>query len=252
VTLAPESLLILGAAVGLPVCYALAIARARAAERLPATASVACVLWGALAASHAAAALNDALGTTLLEGATGTRWLAQVVVGPFVEEAAKGIGLWIVLALLRRTTITLATGASAGALVGLGFAATENLGYYALAAVQGGPAGFARAVYLRGVVEGLNHATFTAATGAGIGRMRPWPDAAAGFAVAVVAHAVWNGIASSALSAALCGADASGRCATTPDAATLFATAPLLVAASVGPLAAALVWLARRERVASA
>jgi RsiW-degrading membrane proteinase PrsW (M82 family) len=42
-----------------------------------------------------------------------------------------------------------------GALAGLGFAATENLGYHTLAAVQGRRAGSGRrALYLRGLLRG--------------------------------------------------------------------------------------------------
>ena len=49
------------------------------------------------------------------------------------------------------------------------FAVGENATYYLLAAVQGGWEGLGRSVYLRGLVQGGNHAAFTAVVGAAVG-----------------------------------------------------------------------------------
>jgi protease PrsW len=206
-------------------------------------AGCAALAWGALVAAHAAAVVNDALA---IDGP-----LARVLAGALVEEAFKGAGVAVVLDGLARGAGA-AVGARTGALVGLGFAAVENAGYYAIAAVQGGPAGLARAVWLRGVVEGANHAAFTAATGAGVGAGRrrgtPWRSGLAALALAVAAHGLWNGVTSAALQTALCHADVAGRCAPAPDATTLVLTAPALVAVTLAPLVAAIAWMVRRDR----
>ena len=66
--------------------------------------------------------------------------------------------------------------------------------------------------------------------------------------LAVAAHAVWNALASVAITEALCGARTpDGPCAPAPDATTLFVTVPLLVLAAIGPLGLGLGWLVRRE-----
>jgi len=253
-----ESALILAAAVVPPVVFALVALRA-GGGRAVGLADVGAFLWGVLVAPVAATLMNDALGawTTRALGDATAGWFVPTMVAPLVEEGVKGMGVALVLTLAPGPNASVPGGILTGALVGLGFAATENVTYYTLAAVQAGYTGLGRAVYLRGVVEGLNHAAFTAATGAGIAwgrrRGRTLALGLAGFAVAVFAHAGWNGVTSRVITAALCNAPTpGGACALAPAATDLFVTAPLLVVASIGPLALGLGLFARRARRARA
>jgi RsiW-degrading membrane proteinase PrsW (M82 family) len=254
VPIGSESALILAAAVAPPVVIALVVLRL-GGGRAVGFADVGAFLWGALVAPVAATLMNDALGAwaTRVLGDATAGWAVPTIVAPLVEECVKGVGVALVLALAPGPTAGVPAGILTGALVGLGFAATENVTYYTLAAVQAGYAGLGRAVYLRGVVQGLNHAAFTAATGAGIawGRRRGRTIALGlgGLAVAVVAHAVWNGVTSRVITDALCNAPTpGGACARAPASTDLFVTAPLLVVASIGPLALGLGLFARRAR----
>jgi RsiW-degrading membrane proteinase PrsW (M82 family) len=211
-------------------------------------------LWGATVSVLAALGLNDA-------AARAAPALVPTVVAPAVEEICKASALVVVALLWRRAFDGVRAGVLYGALAGLGFAATENVSYYTLAAVQGGPPGLVRALYLRGLLQGLNHAAFTATTGAAAGhalaRRGPPVGRAAialgGLALAVAAHALWNAVASQAITRILCNAPSPGApCTPAPDPLDLVVTIPVLVAAFIGPLGAVLLALALRPRRAGA
>jgi RsiW-degrading membrane proteinase PrsW (M82 family) len=211
---------------------------------------LAALLWGASAAALAAQLVNDAALQAL------SRQLVTPLVGPLVEEAAKASALLFVVLVWPRILRGAREGIVLGALAGLGFAATENIGYYMLAAVQGGEPGLARALYVRGLLEGLNHAAFSAIVGAAAGHARAVAEpatrrratVAAGFGVAVAVHGTWNAVASSAITSLLCNAPADGAaCAPAPRPFDLLVSVPMLIAAFIGPLAALLVALALRD-----
>ena len=129
----------------------------------------------------------------------------------------------------------------------------ENASYLTVAAVQGGRVGLLSGMYLRGFVEGLTHAVFTAAVGAGLGwagRARAAKAAPVlGFAAAVGQHVAWNAVGSRAITVALCGAAFSGApCADRPAPEALFVTAPLITVACLGPGGVALLAVARAAR----
>ena len=177
--------------------------------------------------------------------------LGPVVGGPIVEELLKAVPL-VLLALGPAGGLDLI---ACGLLAGLGFAATENAHYLVLAAVQGGSEGLARGVYLRGALQGLNHAVFTGATGAGLALARVAPTVSLrviapclGFVLAVAQHSVWNGLVSGAVTHALCNATAASAACREPDAVDLLVTTPLLVAAGIGPGLIILVAIVRRAR----
>jgi RsiW-degrading membrane proteinase PrsW (M82 family) len=206
-------------------------------------------LWGAAAAALVASEVNDALLATALGDAV------PMLLGPAVEEIAKASALLVVLAVWPGELNDPLDGIVYGALAGLGFAATENLGYYTLAALQGGAPGLTRALWLRGLLQGLNHAAFTATVGAavgwacGAGGRRPARAAIVlvGLALAVLVHAVWNAVASDAITQVLCGAPTPGAaCTPDPAALDLLVTVPILVATFVGPLALMLFAIATR------
>jgi hypothetical protein len=140
-------------------------------------------------------------------------------------------------------TSTIVRGAVSGALVGIGFAMAENLQYLTLAAIQGGTMGLWHAAYLRGLLGGLQHATFTAATGVGLayGRQastagRRWLAAGLGLVAATAQHVIWNAVVAGTITELLCGAQQSGGpCQSSPDAVALFVTTPLLALVTVAP-----------------
>jgi len=172
---------------------------------------------------------------------------------PVVEEASKALALLLVTSLRGRPS-SVVDGILCGACVGIGFAMIENVGYFTLAVVQGGPLGLVRSVYLRGLVEGLNHASFTGAVGAGLAFARGATSVrarigapVAGFAAAVLQHVIWNLVASNAVMDVLCDPPiAGGSCRGAPTPLALFATVPLIVTLAIGPGVSALLVVAVR------
>ena len=231
------------AAIAPALAWAAVVVRvARPREPLPILAAL--FGWGAAVAAPFAETMNAPLGAHAL---------GPVFWGPLVEEGAKAFGLLVLLALARDSLRDVRSGIACGALVGLGFAAAENLAYHLIATVQGGGAGLARAVFLRGFLQGLNHATFTAATGAGLALVRTSPIGGlallVGFVAAVVHHGIWNGVASYAINDVLCGAPTpADACLASPTTAALFLWVPAMVVVFVAPAGAVLVALARREK----
>jgi hypothetical protein len=101
------------------------------------------------------------------------------------------------------------------------------------------------------VVEGPTHAVFSGAVGAGFGWTRQ-PGAARivapllGCAGAIGQHVLWNGVASHAITDAVCGAPVTGgACALVPPAHGLFLTAPAITVAFLGPGGLALLAVVR-------
>jgi RsiW-degrading membrane proteinase PrsW (M82 family) len=223
------------------------------------------LLWGAAGAVAIASPLNDlagALGATLV-GAETARWIVPAFVGPAIEELAKATGFLAVAAALagargvdRRPT-SVRSAIVIGALIGFGFAAAENVRYYTMAAVMGGPIGFVRAVYLRGLLQSGNHAAFTATVGAGVGWA--WTRATStaarlaaiglGLTAAIGLHVLWNGIVSDEIMDVLCNAPSPGAaCAAAPDAVDLLVGVPAIEAVFLVPIAAVLARIARRDK----
>ena len=235
--------------VAVALCHLAVVAWIAHVADVPLRPSVAmfAVVWGAGVAAPAAAAANELLQTHI------AGW--PLSGGPLVEEIVKAGILLGVLGLADVRGVR--TGIVLGALVGLGFAVTENLGYFLLARVQDGPAGLVRAIAIRGVVEGAVHPILTASTGAGLGIAmagRGVLPGVLGFVAAVAQHAVWNGVASPAASGILCnGVDVSGACRGDPDMYHLLVAVPAVVALALAPGVMGLILVARRTgSVASA
>jgi RsiW-degrading membrane proteinase PrsW (M82 family) len=133
--------------------------------------------------------------TYLGENATFELIILSVVIAPFTEEFAKGIGVYTV-----RDEITEEEdGLVYGAACGLGFSATENLLYGALAFVIGGWAGFFTLIIVRSIASTLLHASATSIMGYGIGKSLIWEDRSSVFPyymAAVGMHASFNLLAS--------------------------------------------------------
>lgn len=237
---------IIAAALVPEACFAALIALLDRRSPRPWVPLCAALLWGGTVAAFGSMMVND-LALRWLSPQRVSTWVA-----PLVEEAFKGSALIVVLLVWGDAWHGVREGIIFAALAGIGFAATENLGYYVLAAVQGGSAGLARALYLRGMLEGLNHAAFTATIGASAGYARAHcasrhaasRGVVGGLACAAAVHALWNVAFSPRINDILCNASAAGgACAAAPDVADLLVRVPALIALFIGPPAALLVLL---------
>jgi RsiW-degrading membrane proteinase PrsW (M82 family) len=165
--------------------------------------------WGAVIAVFFALFLNTAAWSffSLAADSDTSSILTAVAVAPFVEESAKGMLVLIALWFTRRHIDGVLDGMIFGALVGLGFAMTENITYFGAAYRDGGAASVGVLFVIRSMINGLGHAVWTSFTGAGVG----WARARHGRGIlrlivpvlgwcgAVMGHAVWNLFASIAI-----------------------------------------------------
>lgn len=171
-------------------------------EREPLPLLLAAFFWGAVPAVLAALAIEIALdpGTqhmldrSLLGGPSPT-----ALVAPVMEEIAKGVALLIVAVLIAREFDGILDGIVYGAVIGFGFAMTENTLYFIGAYSEQGWGWWGVIVMLRAVVFGFNHAFFTACTGIGFGlavltrrRAARWLFPLLGLAAAIFFHALHN------------------------------------------------------------
>jgi len=157
--------------------------------------------WGALVAVFFAIVINS-LGSAVVGAAYGEEaadFFGLVVSAPLVEEGAKALALLALFFWRRDEFDGVLDGIVYAAMVGLGFAMTENVQYYGAAVLEGNALG----VFLvRGLFSPFAHPLFTAMTGIGLGLVSRAPRPGArlllpplGFAVAVLLHAAWNSAA---------------------------------------------------------
>ena len=158
------------------------------------------VAWGAIA-SVAIALGVDAL-LALLVGGLGDAF-RSVVQAPLVEEVAKGVGLLLLYVGARRWFDGPVDGIVYGALIGAGFAFTENVQYFAVSFIEGGAVQVGGVFLLRAVLSPFAHVMFTSLTGFafGLAARRALRTGSAlryalpGLLGAIVLHALWNGSA---------------------------------------------------------
>lgn len=186
-------------------------------EREPITVVALMVVWGGTVACLFALPGNEFVNGLLPEQVRIV--FGPAIAAPVVEETAKGAALvlafWLSQVAARRLGAQafegLSDGLVYGAAVGMGFAFTEDIFYfYGLASQAGLHEGwdlFRSRVDFFGL-NMLGHSIFTGIFGAGLGAasviVRPGRRvlaAAGGFAAAVAAHAVHNGLVSAALAA---------------------------------------------------
>ncbi len=161
--------------------------------------------WGAGIAALTALIVNTADLVYVTQprlGASAGEYVAATFGAPVVEESLKGAVL-IGLLRWRRTELDgPADGVIYAAMVGLGFAMIENVGYYVNALVspeRGGIALLGYTFVLRGVVSPFLHPIFTAMTGLGVAyaanrrRGGSWA-VALGLLAAMTLHGTWNGL----------------------------------------------------------
>jgi protease PrsW len=156
-----------------------------------------CVLWGGTAAIVLALIANHSMFAILaaLYGEPAATLLSAVLVAPVAEEVAKGVVLVLLFYRARHDFDGLTDGVVYATMVGLGFAATENILYYGYAAGDGD---LAATFVIRGIISPYAHSLFTAMFGIGLGyaihrnglfaRLAPTLGLTAGMAL----HAIWN------------------------------------------------------------
>ena len=162
------------------------------------------IAWGAVA-SVAIALLVDLVLSWIFGGRDtyAAEVFGTVVQAPVVEELAKGLGVLIIYATARRAFDGPVDGIVYGALIGAGFAFTENIQYFAISWIEGGAEQASVTFFVRGIMSPFAHVMFTSVTGFALGlaarrgattgqAIGPW---LVGLAGAIALHAFWNGSA---------------------------------------------------------
>jgi RsiW-degrading membrane proteinase PrsW (M82 family) len=162
-------------------------------------------LWGAIFATAGGGEVSSLVqgSIELFTGKSGDA-LGATVLAPIFEEAFKGIGVALVAVV---TVVGLKEldgpldGAIYGGMIGLGFTLTEDILYVSRQYAVAGFGGLVVLLFMRTVLLGLSHCTFTALTGIGVGiaieakRTRTKLTAPLlGYLCAVALHAVHNAL----------------------------------------------------------
>jgi RsiW-degrading membrane proteinase PrsW (M82 family) len=173
-------------------------------EKEPVALLVLAFLWGAVPAALLslivellfAIPVGTALGTDTL----AADLLSASVSAPLVEESLKGIALIGLVIFFRMEFDDALDGIIYGAMIGFGFAFTENVFSYFLPILseEGIRTGMVN-ILMRSIVFGGNHALWSGITGAAIGYARWLPSwrqrilvPSAGWLLAVLLHAIHN------------------------------------------------------------
>jgi protease PrsW len=129
------------------------------------------LVWGAIAACGFAAAINTAVLWLLAQvmPATTAQAITACVCAPFVEEFWKGLGVLGVFYFLHREFDGVVDGVIYATFTALGFAAVENVTYYASANLTPHHSALAGTFLVRGVLAPWGHPLYTSMTGLGFG-----------------------------------------------------------------------------------
>lgn len=171
----------------------------------PLWALTAVLMWGAIAACGFSAVINSVVGGVahLFGGKSFGEVVGACISAPLVEEFFKGFAIFWMFYFRRRDFDGVVDGIIYATFVALGFAAIENVVYYARAAeldmAKGAGGALVGTVFIRGIVAPWGHPLYTAMTGIGFGIAREtrstakrWLAPLAGYAAAVFLHFVWN------------------------------------------------------------
>jgi RsiW-degrading membrane proteinase PrsW (M82 family) len=162
-----------------------------------------CLAWGAVGAVGLSV-VGDLLGQGAISFAVDRDFDDESVfnatatfVAPLVEEPAKALGLLFIYLFSKKRgheTLGPLRGAVFGGIIGLGFTLSEDIAYIVQGGTAAGGVGFVGTFFLRTVMLGLGHATFTAMSGLGFGlfatlksRWR-WAMPLAGMALGMLLH----------------------------------------------------------------
>jgi RsiW-degrading membrane proteinase PrsW (M82 family) len=170
-------------------------------EREPPLLMLGTFLWGFFIAGGSAILLNTAFHLALFVG-TGSEGVSMlgtaVISAPVIEEALKGLAVLAVFLYFRSEFDSILDGVIYGSLVGFGFAAAENTSYIFRGFSEGGLGGLLFLAFIRAVVVGFMHATFTSFIGIGLAVNRlnqgplAWISPVMGYFTAVALHAFHN------------------------------------------------------------
>lgn len=159
--------------------------------------------WGALVAVFIALIFNTgiSLGVAVAtENPAAGELVGLVISAPIVEEIAKGLILFIFFFWKKDEFDGVIDGITYAAMVGLGFAMTENILYYGRAVMGHGGIGLTLVFVIRGMFAPFSHPLFTSLTGIGLGLARQTQNLAVkfltpivGLLAAITMHSIWNG-----------------------------------------------------------
>jgi RsiW-degrading membrane proteinase PrsW (M82 family) len=159
--------------------------------------------WGVVIAAGGAFIINTASGMGIYM-ATGSEVVAEFgtvsIVAPIVEEFLKGLAVAIVFFIFYKEFDSVLDGIIYGAIVALGFAATENTLYiYRNGYQESGWGGLFLLVFIRVIIVGWQHPFYTAFTGIGFALSRINKNnliifiaPLAGLGIAISTHAFHN------------------------------------------------------------
>jgi RsiW-degrading membrane proteinase PrsW (M82 family) len=158
--------------------------------------------WGALVAVFFAFLINTASDVAvqlMTNSVKAGHTFGAVISAPIVEESAKALILFIFFFAKKDEFDGVIDGIVYAAMVGLGFAMTENIQYYGKAVLESG--GTLTFVFiLRGFLAPFSHPMFTSMTGIGLGLARQSRSMAIkviapplGLLAAMSMHSIWNG-----------------------------------------------------------
>ena len=134
-------------------------------------------------------------------GDSAVDFATSVLTGPVVEETGKGLGVLALILAARKVLERPAQGGVLGALVGIGFAWGEDVGYY-VGALEDGMSGLWESFLVRAILGAYAHAIFTGVFGYALAwavlransAMRAVLIGALGFVGALALHAQANGL----------------------------------------------------------
>jgi RsiW-degrading membrane proteinase PrsW (M82 family) len=184
------------------VVYALVLWWFDRYEKEPLGLLIAAFLWGAVPAIVFSLVTQLALDVPIsyFVSPLASDLIGATVIAPVTEEVFKGGALLLLLLFFRKEIDSPLDGIIYGGLVGFGFAAVENVFYFAGAFAESGLGEFAFLTIFRAFLFGLNHALFTGLTGLGLALARTAPNwlvkigaPIAGLLLGMTAHGIHNG-----------------------------------------------------------
>jgi protease PrsW len=155
-------------------------------------------LWGAVVATGFSGFINTMVhvAVTALAGKNAGAFVAAVISAPLCEELFKGLAVLGAFYFLRREFDGIVDGIIYATFCALGFAAIENISYYARAEIHGQ---LGITFFLRGILAPWGHPLYTSMTGIGFGIAREstrttvrWLAPIGGYFLGVTLHAIWN------------------------------------------------------------
>jgi RsiW-degrading membrane proteinase PrsW (M82 family) len=171
-------------------------------EKEPLGLLIAAFLWGAVPAIIFSLVAQLALDVPIsyFVSPLASDLIGATVVAPVTEEVFKGGALLLLLLFFRKEIDSPLDGIIYGGLVGFGFAAVENVFYFAGTFAESGLGALAFLTIFRAFLFGLNHALFTGLTGLGLALARTASNwlvkvgaPVMGLLLGITAHVIHNG-----------------------------------------------------------